>query len=290
MYRKNDKKCYPLCTLSFSHSQNCLIVSLSYCLIVSLSHYLIPKFSNSQIPKSSNSHIFALKLNTLNILVIADEPKQSELLLKLGTDHTIDALDEEEFLDFDDFDGYDAIFDLNFENHNELLEEYSQIPDTLIIVSGIKSALAELVYLEEFEDDICLIGINDLPGFINREKAEISLLNESDSIKAIAFFKSLNWPCIMVKDRVGMVTPRIVLMIINEACYTLQEGTAGIEDIDSSMKLGTNYPHGPFEWCDMIGIENVYETLESIYHDTHDERYKVCPLLKSKYLRSEKWY
>jgi len=226
----------------------------------------------------------------LNILVIADEPKQSELLKKLGTTHKIDSVNEEEFIDFDDFVGYDAIFDLNFESHIEVLEEYAELQNTLIIVSGIKSALAELVYLEEFDEDICLIGMNDLPGFIDREKSEISLLNEGDSIKAIAFFKSLNWPCIIVKDRVGMVSPRIVLMIINEACYTLQEGTAGIEDIDSSMKLGTNYPHGPFEWCDLIGIENVYETLESIYHDTHDERYKVCPLLKTKYLKAEKWY
>jgi len=229
-------------------------------------------------------------LNRLKILVVADEPRQSELLHKLRNADAVDALNELEFFDFDDFDSYDAIFDLNFENHIEALEEYAALRNTLIIVSGIKSALAELVYLEDLENEMHLIGLCDLAGLINRDKAEISLLNESDSIMAIAFFKALEWPCIIIKDRVGMVTPRIILMIVNEACYTLQEGTASIEDIDSSMKLGTNYPYGPFEWCDMIGIENVYETLEAIYHDTHDERYKVCPLLKSKYLKGESWY
>ena len=225
----------------------------------------------------------------MKILIIADEPRQSELKARIGKGHKIKCSDEESFYELDDFEGYDAIFDLNLEAHTEVLEDYSYLHDCIIITSGVKSSLAELVYMEESENEISLIGLNDLPGFINRGTAEISLLHEADAIKAIAFFKSLDWPCLIIKDRVGMVTPRIVLMIINEACYTLQEGTAGMEDIDESMKLGTNYPFGPFEWCDKIGIDNVYETLEALYHDTHDERYKVCPLLKSKYLKGENW-
>jgi 3-hydroxybutyryl-CoA dehydrogenase len=54
--------------------------------------------------------------------------------------------------------------------------------------------------------------------------------------------KKLDWKYIQVEDRVGMVTPRVIFMIINEACCTLQEGTASMKDIDTSMKLGTNYP------------------------------------------------
>ena len=79
-------------------------------------------------------------------------------------------------------------------------------------------------------------------------------------------------------------------MIINEACYTLQEGTATMSDIDISMKLGTNYPFGPFEWADKIGIKNVYEILENLYNDTKDERYKICPLLKTHYLLKQNFY
>jgi 3-hydroxybutyryl-CoA dehydrogenase len=90
-----------------------------------------------------------------------------------------------------------------------------------------------------------------------------------------------------VEDRAGMATPRILCMIINEACYTLQEGTASIRDIDLGMKLGTNYPHGPFEWANAIGIANVYQVLEAMYEDTKEERYKICPLLKTKYLQGE---
>ncbi|MEM9298321.1 MAG: 3-hydroxyacyl-CoA dehydrogenase family protein [Bacteroidota bacterium] len=89
-----------------------------------------------------------------------------------------------------------------------------------------------------------------------------------------------------VADRVGMVTPRVIAMIINEAFYTLQEGTATKEDIDLGMKLGTNYPYGPFEWMEKIGVQNVYELLESLFEDTKDQRYKISPLLKRDYLIS----
>ena len=83
-----------------------------------------------------------------------------------------------------------------------------------------------------------------------------------------------------MEDRVGMVTPRVICMIINEAYFTVQEGTAEKDAIDQAMKLGTNYPMGPFEWSKKIGLQNVKELLESVYEDTKDERYKLCPMIK----------
>ena len=83
----------------------------------------------------------------------------------------------------------------------------------------------------------------------------------------------------------GLVTPRVLGMIINEAFYTCQEGTATKADIDLAMKLGTNYPFGPFEWSGKIGLGQVYHLLEAVYADTRDERYKICPMLKKEYLR-----
>ena len=99
--------------------------------------------------------------------------------------------------------------------------------------------------------------------------------------------KNLNIEAIHVIDRVGMVTPRVIFMMINEAYYTLQEGTANKEDINIAMKLGTNYPYGPFEWAEKTGIRHVAETLEALYEDTHDERYRICPLLKTEYMQHQ---
>ena len=81
-----------------------------------------------------------------------------------------------------------------------------------------------------------------------------------------------------------MVSPRVICMIINEAYFTFEEGTASREDIDLAMKLGTNYPFGPFEWADKIGLANVCKLLKAVYEDTGDARYKLCPLLQEKNL------
>lgn len=113
------------------------------------------------------------------------------------------------------------------------------------------------------------------------------MLRQDQESRLITTCKELGTGFQIVDDRVGLVTPRIICMIINEAYYTVQEGTAGKEDIDLAMKLGTNYPFGPFEWCQKIGVKNVYELLAAIYNDTKDERYKICPQLKKEYLLTQ---
>ena len=150
---------------------------------------------------------------------------------------------------------------------------------------AVKKSLQAIVLELGYKNTQKIIGINALPTFIGRRTMEFSFLNEENLEAAKALISGLGHAAEQVGDRVGMVTPRLVFMIINEAFYTLQEGTAGEEDIDTGMKLGTNYPMGPFEWCRKAGIENVYETLDALWHDTRDERYKICPLLKTRYMQ-----
>jgi 3-hydroxybutyryl-CoA dehydrogenase len=130
-----------------------------------------------------------------------------------------------------------------------------------------------------------IFGFNGLLTFINRPLLEVSLWRPDDETVLKKICNALNTEYLVVDDRVGLVTPRVVCMIINEAYYTVMEGTATREDIDMAMKLGTNYPYGPFEWCQRIGIKHIYELLEALYEDTKDERYKICPMLKKEYLR-----
>lgn len=190
----------------------------------------------------------------------------------------------------EDFDEYDVIFDLNFDDDNSNLPIYATLKDKPVFVSAAKQSLSEAVYQHDVKVKCKLFGINAIPSFANDSAWEASLYRkfENEDLQKIA--KEIGVSFLPVEDRTGLVKPRIIFMIINEACYTLQEGTATIEDIDQSMKLGTNYPFGPFEWCDKIGITNVFETLLAIYEDTKDERYKICPLLKHKYLRNETFY
>jgi len=123
-------------------------------------------------------------------------------------------------------------------------------------------------------------GFCGLPTLFDRPLLEISLATEADRAPLAALCAALGTDYRVVGDRVGLVTPRVICMIINEACYTVQEGTATLADVDLSMKLGTNYPHGPFAWANAIGVPRVYAVLAALWEDTHDERYKICPLLK----------
>ncbi|MEI7803412.1 MAG: 3-hydroxyacyl-CoA dehydrogenase family protein, partial [Bacteroidota bacterium] len=72
--------------------------------------------------------------------------------------------------------------------------------------------------------------------------------------------------------------------------FTMEEGTASKEDIDSGMKLGTAYPIGPLEWADKIGIKNIYETLKAIKSETNNSRHKISPRLKTMFENKQKFY
>lgn len=82
-----------------------------------------------------------------------------------------------------------------------------------------------------------------------------------------------------------MVSARVVCMIINEAAFVLGEGTAEAAAVDNAMRLGTNYPEGPFAWADKIGLDNVFELLEALLTQTGDSRYKIAPALRQHLLR-----
>jgi 3-hydroxybutyryl-CoA dehydrogenase len=188
------------------------------------------------------------------------------------------------------YEEYDVIFDLNFDDDPSNFPIYASLKNKLVFVSAVKLSLNEVAYTLEGKIKCKLFGINAIPEFLANKVWEVSAYRKFEIQDAEKFATEAGLEIIIVEDRVGLVKPRIVFMIINEAAFTLQEGTASIEDIDLGMKLGTNYPYGPFEWCDKIGITNVFETLMAIYEDTKDERYKICPLLKTKYLRNETFY
>jgi len=97
---------------------------------------------------------------------------------------------------------------------------------------------------------------------------------------SLDFVNSLGKETVVVKDSPGFVTNRIVTLVLNEAAKLLEENLASIEDIDKIEKLSHNWPMGPFELADMVGIDVVVDLLEGIYQQTGWERYKPAPLLK----------
>lgn len=104
--------------------------------------------------------------------------------------------------------------------------------------------------------------------------------SESSVQAAEELFKSLGKDTVRVKDAAGLVFPRILSLIINEAARSLEEGVAQAEEIDIAMRLGVNYPQGPLRWADQIGLDEVLAVLEGLQGETGDDRYRPAPLLK----------
>ncbi len=80
-----------------------------------------------------------------------------------------------------------------------------------------------------------------------------------------------------VKDDPGFITARIISMIVNEAYFAIEDKVSSKAEIDTAMKLGTNYPHGPFEWAKLIGKKNILELLHEL--SKTDSRYIPSALL-----------
>lgn len=92
-----------------------------------------------------------------------------------------------------------------------------------------------------------------------------------------------NWQLFLFKNVFGLPTQRTIAMIINEAYFALEANVSSKQDIDIAMKLGTNYPHGPFEWCEKIGIKVVYNLLVNL--SENNTKYTPCNLLKKEALQ-----
>jgi len=96
---------------------------------------------------------------------------------------------------------------------------------------------------------------------------------------AQSFWSSIGLKPVVVADGTGLVRARIVCALVNEAATALMEGVASAADIDTAMKLGTNYPRGPLEWGDLIGLDVVLGVMRGLHEDFGEDRYRHCPLL-----------
>ena len=128
-----------------------------------------------------------------------------------------------------------------------------------------------------------LLGMSALPTFLTGGLFELAptIWTSPPTIERVqGYLSSIKKEITLVQDRIGLVLPRIICMVINEALFGVMENVSTPENIDTAMKLGTNYPMGPIEWGNRIGFGQIVHTLEAIHRDLGEERYRISPLLR----------
>jgi 3-hydroxybutyryl-CoA dehydrogenase len=90
--------------------------------------------------------------------------------------------------------------------------------------------------------------------------------------------KHVEW----VREAPGLVLGRILAQIVNEAHFAVGQGVASAEDCDTAMRLGFNWPRGPFEWGRELGLPWVVGVLDALHETLGEERYRVSPLLRRR--------
>ncbi|GHM99888.1 hypothetical protein WSM22_13780 [Cytophagales bacterium WSM2-2] len=208
----------------------------------------------------------------MEIVVIGSDLNLNECREKFGTAHHYQ-------LAGDDIKSYLApgvfVFDFTVSD----VSVYQNQNDVVVFLNTAFKTLTQLTTGQGLKANV--FGFCGLPTFLNREILEVCV-PEGQLISLEKACLLLETKFRTVEDRMGMITPRIICMIINEAYFTIEEGVASRDDIDQAMRLGTNYPFGPFEWCDKIGIRNVYELLKAVFEGTGDERYRISKLLEKE--------
>jgi 3-hydroxybutyryl-CoA dehydrogenase len=201
----------------------------------------------------------------MKLVVLADNILKEELLSTgIAEGVTIEWVDNPAA--FAEHKDADAFFDLLFEPDPQRIALLNQLTEKKVFVNSQNP-----VNQKHF------IRINAWPTFLKREIAEVAAGDEQVKKRAEVILTALNRKTMWVENEPGFVTARIAVMIINEAYFALGEGVSTKNEIDTAMKLGTNYPYGPFEWAEKIGLKNVYELLLRLTNK--DSKYKPADAL-----------
>jgi 3-hydroxybutyryl-CoA dehydrogenase len=168
----------------------------------------------------------------------------------------------------------DACIDLLFDNTRERKDLLAASKASLIIVSSVTPTLGDL--------SPGMVRLNGWPTFLKRDTWEAVAGNQDVKNAAEDIFKALGRKTEWTPDIPGFITPRVISSVINEAFWALEEEISTETEIDTAMKMGTNYPYGPFEWGQKIGLQHICTLLEAL--SIEQNHYKPCPLLKERTL------
>lgn len=182
-------------------------------------------------------------------------------------------------------DGVDLVVEAATENYDLKLKIFKNLSDLtqdhVILATNTSSiSITKIAAVTNRPDKV--IGMHFMnPVPVMKLVEIIRGYSTSDEVTALIMetSKSLKKVPVEVNDYPGFVANRILMPMINEAIITLNEGVAGVEEIDTVMKLGMAHPMGPLQLADFIGLDVCLAIMEVLYDGLGNDKYAPCPLL-----------
>lgn len=205
---------------------------------------------------------------------VMTEAAKKELLSQISTGSSLN-----------DFKNCDFVIEAIAENIDLKLKVFKELdaicPPNAILCSNTSSiSITKIAASTKRPDKVAGMHFMNPVPLMKLVEGIRGLQTSSDTFGQVkAFAEKLGKTFVEVKDMPGFAVNRILMPMINEAVYTLHEGIASVEDIDQSMKLGTNQPMGPLTLADFIGLDTCLAIMNVLHEGLGDTKYRPCPLL-----------
>lgn len=187
---------------------------------------------------------------------------------------------------YEDLSGVDMVIEAVFEEIGVKKETFKKLdertrPEIILATNTSSLPIVEIAITTKRPDKV--VGMhffNPVP--IMKLVEVVKSLTTSDETAEIAynFSHALGKEPVKAKDIPGFIVNRILMPMLNEAVFTLQDGIGSAEDIDKAMKLGTNQPMGPLALIDLIGLDVTLDVIDVLYREFQDSKYRAAPLLR----------
>jgi 3-hydroxybutyryl-CoA dehydrogenase len=159
-------------------------------------------------------------------------------------------------------------------------------PETIFGSNTTAKSISEMGAVTKRPDRFIGMHFFNPPHLMRLIEVIRSLATSDDTCNVIVeMSKKLRKKAVVIKESPGFIVTRIFAVLINEAFFALMEGVAKPEEIDEAMQLGVNLPAGPLRTADFMGIDICLSTMETLYSEFGDPKYRPCPLIRT-YVRA----